>query len=487
MQVRDSAHHLSVSLVPDEKVGMIRLKCGSPFLRLIVLLGVCGAASPVFAQNWMGDARKIGMGGAGTSQNLSSGMVKEEGKPRTIVIPLGLFQVLRDLDIYNPSSDQFDLVRSIEYAASPLHYTFNRDGTGTGVEFINDIVNGRVSRDLNVYRGFVPVTQPVAYGLANPSFGGTIPVFKSDAVKHGIYVGAGPYLSMRGALEVDEQLVSILSSDTNVYIPNAQMPIDSAIAGQVAGALTVGYRGKFALPSRAGTTGDRDGLYVAANYNYLRGFWYDDAVIAVRFETDAAGLLTLTPTSPIPVGILRDNSTSGRGFALDFGATVISDRWELGFGASGVANRINWTGVEQTTYAIPNILLFLGGDFVESPTIPRPDARVELPTDYAGNVTYNADHWSVVGEVGQSVSNNPADDDRYSGTRFRTGAEYRLTIFEPRAGVFYTRERWEPTAGVGVNLGAIGVDGAIYWTDANVERKRKATFAVSLRIGGLKR
>jgi hypothetical protein len=466
---------------------MIRLKCGSPFLRLIVLLGVCGAASPVFAQNWMGDARQIGMGGAGTSQNLSSGMVKEEGKPRTIVIPLGLFQVLRDLDIYNPSSDQFDLVRSIEYAASPLHYTFNRDGTGTGVEFINDIVNGRVSRDLNVYRGFVPVTQPIAYGLANPSFGGTIPVFRSDAVTHGIYVGAGPYLSMRGALTVDEQLVEILSSDTNVYIPNAQLPIDSAIAGQVAVAITGGYRGKFALPSRAGTTGDRDGLYVAFNYNYLRGFWYDDADIAVRFETDSAGLLTLTPTSPIPVAIVRDNSTSGRGFALDFGATVISDRWELGFGASGVANRINWTGVEQTTYAIPNILLFLGGDFVESPTIPRPDARVELPTDYTGSVGYNADHWSVVGEVGQLVSNNPADDDNFSGTRFRTGAEYRFTIFEPRGGVFYTRERWQPTAGLGFNFGAIGVDTAVYTTDANVERKRKVTFAVSLRIGSRRR
>jgi len=34
-----------------------------------------------------------------------------------------------------------------------------------------------------------------------------------------------------------------------------------------------------------------------------------------------------------------------------------------------------------------------------------------------------------------------------------------------------------------VNLGGFGIDGAVYWTDANVQRERHTAFAVSLRIG----
>ena len=47
--------------------------------------------------------------------------------------------MLKDLDIFRPDSDEFDIVRGLEYVASPLHYTVDRDGTGTGVEFVNDI------------------------------------------------------------------------------------------------------------------------------------------------------------------------------------------------------------------------------------------------------------------------------------------------------------------------------------------------------------
>ena len=56
-------------------------------------------------------------------------------------------------------------------------------------------------------------------------------------------------------------------------------------------------------------------------------------------------------------------------------------------------------------------------------------------------------------------------------------------MLEPRAGAYYTRDRWQPAAGVGLNLGPIGLDAAVYTTDTNVERERKPTFALSLRIG----
>jgi len=128
----------------------------------------------------MTDARRIAMGGVAGSENLASRMIESpDGAHSTIVIPLGLLQVLNDLDIYNPDSENFDPIRAVEYVAAPLHYTFNRNGTGTGIEFINDLLGGRLNRDINTYRGFIPTSQPVAYGLLTPNWGVTIPVYRS--------------------------------------------------------------------------------------------------------------------------------------------------------------------------------------------------------------------------------------------------------------------------------------------------------------------
>src|SRR6478609_2674928 len=86
---------------------------------LVVSALLVGLSASASAQNWSGDARKIGMGGVGASENLASKSIERDDHYHTIVIPFGLFQVLRDTDIFDPSSDKFDLVRSFEYAASP--------------------------------------------------------------------------------------------------------------------------------------------------------------------------------------------------------------------------------------------------------------------------------------------------------------------------------------------------------------------------------
>jgi len=80
--------------------------------------------------------------------------------------------VFRDFKTLNPSNDEFDLVRMVEYAAAPLHYTIGRDRSDSRVDdFIVDIGNGELSRDLNDYNGFFPVNQPAAAGPAAPTWG----------------------------------------------------------------------------------------------------------------------------------------------------------------------------------------------------------------------------------------------------------------------------------------------------------------------------
>ncbi|HEY6895377.1 MAG TPA: hypothetical protein VI258_14475 [Rhodanobacteraceae bacterium] len=428
----------------------------------------------VLAQGWSFDAREIALGGVGTTTNLSSGMIDEARPYRTIVIPIGLVQVLSDLDVFNPDSDKFDPVRAVEYAANPFVYIVNRNDTNTGERFISDIRNGRLNRDLNVYRGFVPANNLLAEGLSAPNWGGTIKFQKhADGTYQGVYVGAGPYLSMRTTPTFDDRLIGILSSSTDVYVPNAQLPVTDETQGQFALAFTGGYRGRFALPAgTVSTDGARDGLYVAANFNYLRGLHYEDEMFRLRLDTNAAGLLTFSPLAPSPLRLDRATSSSGNGFAIDVGVGVIANHWAFGAGINGIANRIDWTDVTTTPYTLPN--LFIGsGDFVEGTTTSLGTVRVELPVDYRGNVAYNEDSWTVMAEVGHG----------FMGNSFHAGVEERLGAIELRGGVRYTFQEWNPSGGVGFNLSRkIGIDVAALGTSANIERKRQLAIAMSLRI-----
>jgi hypothetical protein len=447
---------------------------------LCILLAALWWPSAAFAQSWTFDARKIGVGNAGGTENLGSRMIDEQREYRSIVLPFGLLQVLRDLDVFRPGSGEFDIIKSVEYIAAPLHYVIGRDSTTSdiGRQFVVDVRNGTLSRDLNTYRGFVPVNQPPVEGLAFSTNGGTIKLYRgSGGAFHGLFVGAGQYLPMRITVDLDQRLIDILGSDTNVYVPNTQFRLGTATRSGLALALTGGYRARFALPADVAAPADapeRDGVYLAFNYNYLLGFRYEDIDTTLRLDTDSAGLLTINPTfvaSP-PVQIGRNHSSSGRGLAIDVGVGVVAGPLEAGFGINGIANRIDWTEVERTTYSLTNV--FLGnGRFAESLARPVGDVRMELPLDYRANAGYRASTWSALGEFGRG----------YEGTSFHGGYEYRMRVLELRGGALFTRGRWQPTGGVGFNMGPrISLDVAMFGTSANVERKRHAAIAASLRF-----
>ena len=72
-------------------------------------------------------------------------------------------------------------MRTIEFAAAPVHYTIGRDRSESKADdFIVDIGNGELNRDLNVYKGFIPVNQPAAAGLAAPNQGKTFRLRRGD-------------------------------------------------------------------------------------------------------------------------------------------------------------------------------------------------------------------------------------------------------------------------------------------------------------------
>jgi hypothetical protein len=446
-------------------------------VRLIALLAVLLTCAPALAQNWSFDARNVALGGIGSSSNIAFDMIDEQRPYRALVLPFGLFQILPNLPKLDPKSDEFDLVRAVEYSASPIHYIVGRDSTNTASAFINDLRNGTLNRDLNAYRGFSPATSISAEGLASPNWGATLKFRKDDdGPFQGIYVGAGPYFSMQTSAEIDPALAAVFASPTPVYVPNTSFIMSNDTLSQFALAVTGGYRGRFALPGSdgggtGGLYGAPEGLYVGANFHYLHGFSYEHFEPDARLDTNAQGLLVVNPAKGVPVSIVRSTSTSGSGFAIDAGVAAVIDKWELGLGVNGIANRIDWRNVERTNYVLNN--LFNGGDFVDLPTVPVGDTRVELPVDTRTHVAYNAGPWMAIGEYGHG----------YNGNTVRGGYEQRFERIQLRGGARYIKERWEPTGGAGFNLSnRFGVDVGLFSTSANLERQRHLGIAVSLRF-----
>src|SRR5688572_23398429 len=316
------------------------------FVSVGIVLGLlCQSGS---AQNLGSDARRIALGGAGATNNVVSKMIEKQQDYTAIPIPIGLIQVFKNREIFDPTDPDFDPVRAVEYAADPMHVTINRDSNAQQNLFIKNLIDAglNINRDLNTYRGFKPAQHIDAQGLIAPSWGKTLRVGSADGASHGIYVGAGPYLAIGTALDFDQRLVDLFSSSTSMYHPNTTYAIGDVTTGQAALAITGGYRGRFAVAG-LDNAGKGEGVYVAANYHYLHGIHYDNGDLALQLETDSAGLLTVTPSS-LPLAVNRTTSRKGHGFSIDVATGVVKGPWNIGVGLDGLANRINWSEASRS-------------------------------------------------------------------------------------------------------------------------------------------
>src|SRR5262249_26262143 len=142
-----------------------------------------------------------------------------------------------------------------------------------------------------------------------------------------------------------------------------------------------------------------------------------------------------------------------------------------GAGVNGASNHLDWTGVKRTTYTLTSVVT--GARFAQSATFDAPDAEVILPVDVRGNVSYDAGTWSATAEAGHG----------FGGGSFHGGLERRVGDFEVRGGMRYSFSTWNPSAGVGVDLNRkVSLDVAVFGTTTNIERKRQAAIAASIRI-----
>src|SRR5580765_1015288 len=93
------------------------------FVAALLVTAIAPSAS---AQNYSFDARRIALGGAGGTPNVASKLVEQQRRYKSVLIPVGLVELLTDIRVYYPNREDFDFSRAVEHSASPLHFVFGR-------------------------------------------------------------------------------------------------------------------------------------------------------------------------------------------------------------------------------------------------------------------------------------------------------------------------------------------------------------------------
>ena len=441
-----------------------------PFLSLLLLTSF---ASSAFAQNYSLDARRIALGGTGGTPNVASGLVERQRRYKSIMIPVGLVRVIKNINVFYPNRDDFDFSSAVEYATRPFHMVLGRVENHPGFrQLFEDIRDARLNSDLNTYSGFETSRLDFVEGLIAPNWGYTFMLDEDDRSFQGIYVGAGPYLAVRADYAVDSEFKKILDGSGNTYLPAATLDLGGGTRQQTALDITGAYHARFPLFDGDGEAARRNGMYVVANYHFLHGFRYDQLNADLSLKTDAAGMVPPNQPSP-PFTMNWQTSKNGNGLALDFGAAFVVNRWEFGGGVSGVANRITWSKITRHNIVLVNIRD--GSEFVhvKVPPLPGVTTRIELPVTYSGDVAYHRDKWSLYNEYSRG----------FQGNNFHSALEYRFRAVELRGAARMSQGNWFGSGGAGFNLGRnFGVDVAAFGTQTFLEADRHVALAISFRI-----
>jgi hypothetical protein len=433
------------------------------FAALVMVVALPGIG---FAQGLTYDARIMAMGGGGgNTPNIARRMVPAKARAEMVIpIPVGLIQVFKGgFDKFKPSSDNFDPLLAAETTGSLFYYRFGADTGSTRTDLITDLVNGTVNPDLTTYQGFHVQEQYESEGLFAPQVGMTLKFAKSGSRFQGLYIGVGPYVSYRTSADVDERLTDLFGEGTRY--PNVSMSIVDASAAQIAGALTVGYRGHFPM---AWGTEDRDGVYLAYNFHFLKGFNYYQPDFALRFDTNAAGDLAAAAT---PLSILSVEGDNGTGRASDIGIQIVRGNVQGGVGVNGIGNRINWKDFTQTSITLPS--LTAGSDFIKTPGAPPfQELQVKLPVVKTANLSFEGGGWGATATI----------VDGYNGTTVSGGLERQLGPLWLRGGGRHSRDHWDPTVGFGIGT-KTALDVVAFSTHANFQDERQWAIGASLRFG----
>ena len=287
------------------------MRLPSPGTVLPVCLLACVLTStPAFAQNWSFDARRIGLGGVGSTANVALSIVDEQRKYKAIVLPFGLAQVLPNLPKLDPTKDDFDLVRAIEYSASPIHYIVGRDNTSSASAVHQRPAQRHVEPGPERLPELFALDQRDGRGPGVAELGPhvQVPAGRQRRVsgrlcrrrdllfdEHGRGDRSGACgRCFRARRRSTSRIPASICRTTPKASSASRSPAGIAAVSRVFGTDAGGSAGP------GGGNQALDGLYVGANFHYLHGFGYEHFLPAARLDTNAQGLLFVNPALGLP-------------------------------------------------------------------------------------------------------------------------------------------------------------------------------------------
>ena len=514
----------------------------APVFLLMTALMVA-VPEPAAAQHWTFDARRIALGGARPVTSIASGMVASRRSYRSYVLPFRLFQVLGDLDIYNPHSIDFAPVRAAMNVASPLHWTFGEPPPADYSTLLNDLLNfgldlekyfAELGVDVDQLKALLEDRNGTAGGgglaagmhpgmaassaatgpfdasgfridlqrwdwntdylgefLFSEHWGRTFLLHEgANGVTHSAYVGAGPYLSFHSDADLYAGASTYLgiesivrSIDEGEVLPDVVgATLEFGIENHTYSQLAAAIVGgyRLRLPLPGRVGVGREGIYVAADYHYLHGLRYENVSLDLLLASDSAEFfLDDYDAASVSVGQI-ERLTSRSGRGLS-----------LDLGVAVVVDRwdfsVGATGLmNRMTWNVQRGVLPLAENNLYEGFGPGVLDDIRAPSvtlDSRRRVSTPRRYTASAGYHRSSWGVLANYSRGFVGHSLHAGMEYRLPWAELRYGGVFKGDRWHPTGGLGFELKpGWHLDIAAFGTSINPQRARRLALAMSLRL-----
>jgi hypothetical protein len=457
-------------------------------MKRLAIAALCLLAAASFApaaRAQMLDARRLGMGGVATSDNMASRTaniafraVPAGQSSRSIPLPIGLIQYASDHPTFDTSDPDFNIFEILNLATNPpLTLSLSSPSEVSG-DISIFVARDSLRVDLDDVRRAIP-EEP----------------WRQGGVYHLMAVGIGvknffaqvvPTIHVRNEFDLDPSLRRALK-DAEPFTGNTRYgtsdegEVQAAVAWQAGMALRPFYR----LPVDA-NEGDQDdpsaddprrngatALYVGAAPKYFWGLAYG--------SLKGAGGITTGDTlfgSGDPVAIdmavrtrhsaIGGDGGSGHGLGADVGGVLFYKNFELGVGINDMGSRIHWkTTVKDHVYS----------DSTNEFTTTTAGRDVEFTSKIPAAVTVN-----VARRTGSTTLAADFVDTELK-TQVHLGAERWMGNVALRGGTYRDNNgRWQFTAGTGLRFGGVGLDLAVATHSRNVEEERAAELCASLTL-----
>jgi hypothetical protein len=115
---------------------------------------------------------------------------------------------------------------------------------------------------------------------------------------------------------------------------------------------------------------------------------------------------------------------------------------------------------------------------------PFSTLTAKMPIVVSESLAFQAAGWGFMGSLQQKQAGTSSAGVvalGYDEKSFHGGVERKVGPMWLRGGGRYTRDKWDPTYGIGIGS-KVALDFGFYGTHANLEGKRQTTMAVSVRF-----